>query len=257
MTTCALDLARSAAPTDAAAVFEQIFARYHEWLRAMLARSTGNWHLAEDLTAEAFLILWREMERGFIPEDLDKLSGLLWVKARRAVGRHLSRAAVQRETPTDFDAQRASDLDAERPGEPASNPRAIEDTIADRELVDAALAALPAPQRRTVALLYLADYSRDQVAEATGLCPTTISRQASAGMAALRAAFGVQAGVDEVDVARRRRAARVFAEAARAGRPISHAALGRRFGRSTSWAQRAVAELAPETSFPAALGVAA
>jgi RNA polymerase sigma-70 factor (sigma-E family) len=70
----------------------------------------------------------------------------------------------------------------------------VEDALATRVALAAALRALPERQRDAVVLRYLNDYSEAQVAEALGVSPGTVKTHLRRGLRALRSKVGDEFG---------------------------------------------------------------
>jgi RNA polymerase sigma-70 factor, ECF subfamily len=153
---------RSATP--AADEFEQLYVAHVHGLTIQLYAYTGDLPLAEDLVQEAFcraLARWRGLSTYDDP--------VAWV---RQVAWNLARTRWRRlRTATDF-------LRRQRQ-EPVAGPSP------DRVALAAALARLPAAQRRAVILHYLADLPIAQVADEEKVAIGTVKARLFRGRAAL------------------------------------------------------------------------
>jgi RNA polymerase sigma-70 factor (sigma-E family) len=135
----------------------------------------GDWERAADITQEALIrvyVAWPRLhERG------------LHAYARRATmsaAIDQGRKRSSREVPT-LELVDATTEDAT-------------DQVADRALLLAALADLPARQRACVVLRYYEDLSVEEVAAALGCRSGTVKSQTARGLAALRAAYARHGG---------------------------------------------------------------
>jgi len=128
--------------------------------------------LAEDAVQEAFMTLWRSAGR-FLPERAKASTWILTLVHRRAVD------LVRRE-----ERRRAEPLEAtEGRADPA------EDVVwlrFERERVQAALRALPDPQREALELAYYGGFSQSELADRLGQPLGTIKSRMFAGLSRLR-----------------------------------------------------------------------
>jgi RNA polymerase sigma-70 factor (sigma-E family) len=159
---------------------ESEFAAFAEACRPGLRRTAflmcGDWERAADITQEALIrmyVAWPRLEHGH---------GLR-AYARRAVTSVAIEQARKRpsgEVPTDhLDGRLVDDAT---------------DQVADRMLLMAALAELPARQRACVVLRFYEDLSVEAVAEALGCRTGTVKSQTARGLDALRAAYARHGG---------------------------------------------------------------
>ena len=156
------------------------FIAFAEACRSGLRRTAylmcGDWERAADITQEAMVrvyVAWPRLERD---------RGLR-AYARRAVisvAIEQSRKRSSREVPT-----------AHLGDQPVDDPA---DQVADRLLLMAALAELPARQRACVVLRFYDDLSVEAVAEALGCRTGTVKSQTARGLDALRAAYTTHGG---------------------------------------------------------------
>ena len=129
--------------------------------------------LAEDAVQEAFLALWRSAG-SFLPERAKASTWILTLVHRRTVD------LVRREQ-----RRRAEPLE----GTPEPSEGSAEEAAwrhFERERVQAALAALPDPQREAIELAYYGGYSQSELAERLGQPLGTIKSRMFAGLARLR-----------------------------------------------------------------------
>ena len=76
----------------------------------------------------------------------------------------------------------------------------VEDQVATRLALAAALRALPGRQRDAIVLRYLNDYSEAQVAEALGVSQGTVKTHLRRGLDALRSRIGDEFGRNSIAV---------------------------------------------------------
>ncbi|MDX6260481.1 MAG: hypothetical protein QOH84_2169 [Kribbellaceae bacterium] len=135
----------------------------------------GDWHRAEDAAQDALLRIYRRWDK------LNRQNGLNTYAHKVVVSVVLdqSRRPWRREQAT---------------AEPADLPRPdAATTIDDRQLVIAALAAIPAGRRACVVLRHYADLSLEETAEILGITVGTVKSQTSKGLAQLRELLGERA----------------------------------------------------------------
>ena len=150
--------------------FEQVWRdhRDHLWRVAWLI--CGDADLADDVVASAAARAWRG-----------------W--ARRAVsdpGAYLRRAVVN-ETTDRFRSRRRERRWIQRRTGEGRGQRTLDDHVADRTDVAAALARLPVGQRAVVVLRYWADLSEADTADALSISAGTVKSRTSRALAALAA----------------------------------------------------------------------
>jgi len=128
---------------------------------------------AEDVAAEAFARLWSRW--GQIQDD-DHAGGYVFKTAMRLCARRAKRLEVLGTVPED--------------GGPDEIARAL-----DRQEVIRALAGISTRQRQAVVLRDWAGFGTGEVARALGMRESTVRVHLARGRAALRAALGIQEGV--------------------------------------------------------------
>jgi RNA polymerase sigma-70 factor (sigma-E family) len=132
----------------------------------------GDWHRAEDAAQDALVRIYRRWDK------LNRQHGLNTYAHKVVVSVVLdqSRRPWRRE---------------QAAAEPGDLPRPdAATTIDDRQLVIAALAAIPAGQRACVVLRHYADLSIEETAQVLGISTGTVKSQTSKGLIALRAQLG-------------------------------------------------------------------
>lgn len=141
---------------------------------------TGDRHLAEDLAQTALTKVyasWRHVRRA---DDVDAYVRRVLVNAN--AGRFRKRRVAEHLTAAPYDPT-------------AHEPHA---ELAQRSMLMAALAELPARQRAVVVLRYWEDMSEKEVAAALGCSQGTVKSQASKALARLRQSTVLTDGIDGV-----------------------------------------------------------
>ena len=149
-----------------------LYDRYGRTAYGLALRVVRDPALAEDVVQEAFLSLWRTAGR-FVPERARAETWLLTIVHRRAVD------LVRRE-----ERRRAEPIE--------SAPETVDDAAEEapwmrleRERVQAALAALPDPQREAIELAYYGGFTQAELADRLGQPLGTIKSRMFAGLARL------------------------------------------------------------------------
>lgn len=151
---------------------------------AVALRVVGDRQEAEDLVHDAFVAVWRKIDRF----DADRGSLRAWlmtVVRNRAIDRVRARRPK-------MDLEDADERSLLRTGPNPTWEEALQRTSATD--VRAAMAALPDEQRRAVELAYFEGYTYREVAEATGVPPGTANGRLRLALAKLRDALGGSAG---------------------------------------------------------------
>jgi RNA polymerase sigma-70 factor (ECF subfamily) len=157
--------------------------RFAPLLHSVVLRVLGDAADAEEVLEEVFWQAWRQAGR--YEERRGGISTWLVMIARsRAVDRLRGRRRVREE--------RWEELPEPAPARDAGDaPSPLEDAQADevRRVVAAALAALPAEQRKTVEMAYFRGMSQTEIAEATGQPLGTVKTRARLALGKLRDAL--------------------------------------------------------------------
>jgi RNA polymerase sigma-70 factor, ECF subfamily len=135
------------------------YAERWEPSRRLAARLAGNPEDGADIAASVLVDVWARWQLAGVPESPDAY-------LNRAI-RNRSASHFQRR---DRDRAATHRLRTEQPRSYAG-PEA---SVVDRDAVDGVLARLPADERRTVTLLYLADLSASETARELGIRPATV-----------------------------------------------------------------------------------
>jgi RNA polymerase sigma-70 factor (ECF subfamily) len=137
---------------------ETLYDRYGDYVYSICLRMVGDVQLAEDLSQEVFLRLWRR------PDLYDESRGrfitwLLSVARNRAIDERRSRGRrFRHETPPSDGTEEV--LEAA----PASEERDIAIVSEERVVVQKALATLPPEQRLAIQLAYFGGYTQQEIA---------------------------------------------------------------------------------------------
>ncbi len=160
--------------------FRDLFRRYAPTALALAGRITRDPNLAQEITQEAFLAVWRSSD-AYDPGQGSVRAWLVGIVHHRAVD------AVRRQTAEQRRAERALAVDppvdvAEEALEGIEVPR-------ERRAVREALAALPPPQREVIELMYYGGLSQSAIAERLSLPLGTVKSRTLLAMRRLRAAL--------------------------------------------------------------------
>jgi RNA polymerase sigma-70 factor (ECF subfamily) len=158
--------------------FDRLFEQHAQRVFAFLAYRTGDRLLAEDLLGDVFERALRARSRF----DRRRGSEETWLYA---IALNLLRDRARR-----ADAERRA---LQRLDPPAAHADFDTDAHARRDELTDALAALPAPERETLALRFGADLTLAQIAQATGEKVTTIDGRLRRGLGRLREALDAEA----------------------------------------------------------------
>ncbi len=162
---------------------EKIFDRYGDLVYSTALRVLRDPHLAEDVSQEIFVRLWRKpdsyvAERGRFP------TWLISVTRNRAVDEVRSRGRRQRhETASPEEQER--ELPAGNAIDPAVNAQLAEES----RVVRAALAELPREQREVIELAYFGGFTQQEIADRLSQPLGTVKTRIRLGMQKLRAAL--------------------------------------------------------------------
>lgn len=163
--------------------FEAIFDRYGDLVYSTALRVLRDVHLAEDISQEIFVRLWRKPE-SYVAERGRFLTWLISVARNRAVDEVRARRRRQRyETASPEEQER--ELPAAEANDPALNAQLAE----QRRIVRAALAQLPPEQREALELAYFGGFTQQEIADRLGQPLGTVKTRIRLGMQKLRAAL--------------------------------------------------------------------
>jgi RNA polymerase sigma-70 factor (ECF subfamily) len=168
---------------DAAALGE-LYDRYAGSALAIALRVVANRQEAEDVVHDAFVTVWRKIDR-FDAGRGSLRAWLLTVVRNRAIDRVRARRAS-------IDVDDADERSLLRTGPNPTWEDALQRTSA-AEVRDA-LDGLPDEQRRAIELAYFEGYTYREVAEVTGVTPGTASGRLRLALAKLRGSLAGSTG---------------------------------------------------------------
>lgn len=165
--------------TRDARALETLFDRYGDLVYSVCMRMVNDSQLAEDLSQEVFLRLWRR------PELFDAQKGkfstwLASIARHRSIDENRSRGRRFRyESPPSL-----SNADALSGASTGEDVTAVYSN--DKVIVEKALAALPAEQRLVIDLAYFGGYTQQEIAAGLHLPLGTVKTRIRLGMQKLR-----------------------------------------------------------------------
>jgi RNA polymerase sigma-70 factor (ECF subfamily) len=164
---------------------EALYDRYSALVFSVSLRVLHDVHLAEDVTQEVFLRLWRQ-PASFDPARGRFISWLMSVTRNRALDelRRISRRN-RSEDQEDEDNPVSDVPSADRMDDPTLGAELAE----QREAVRAAMTRLPPEQRRAIELAYFSGLTQVEIADMTGDPLGTVKTRIRLGMRKLREAL--------------------------------------------------------------------
>jgi RNA polymerase sigma-70 factor (ECF subfamily) len=169
--------------------FEVFYERHGAPAYSLAQRIVGNAQLAEDVTQEAFLSIWRS-QAGYDPARGSVRSWSLGIVRNRAIDA-LRRAS----TPTPrLDLDDEVTLETQSAGE-LTDAEAIRRETARR--VRGALGRLPREQSQVIALAYFGGFSHSEIAEMLGVALGTVKGRMRLGLEKVRATIAEGMSVNE------------------------------------------------------------
>lgn len=177
---------RARSDESADAEFSAYVAARRDVVRRSAYLLCGDWHKADDLTQTAFVKLhgaWgRIRDRGALDA---------YVRST------LVRATVD-ESRRPWRREKAVDAVPEQPALSGTGSAVdIAETVADREMVRAALASVPPGQRAVLVMRYFEGLDVTAAAKALGCSEGNVKSQTARGLAALRAALALHGEIGE------------------------------------------------------------
>lgn len=170
------DLVAMVRESDAGAL-EALYKRYGRVAYSLARRILNDQTLAQDVTQEVFLTVWRDASR-FDPARGGFSTWLLTMTHHKAVDSVRREENLRkRRTTTDL-------LDGKESLEPSVD-EAVWSTMC-RERVRGALAGLPVPQRDALVLAYFGGYTQREIAGLTGTPLGTVKTRMLSGMRKMR-----------------------------------------------------------------------
>jgi RNA polymerase sigma-70 factor (ECF subfamily) len=175
--------------------FQTIYERYGDIVYSVSLRVVGDAHIAEDVTQDVFIRLWRR------PEQFDLRRGrfITWllsvarnrsIDERRSQSRRLRREALPPTTEEEDVLPSNDDRD---------DPALATVLSDDRRAVRAALAVLPPEQRLAIQLAYFGGLTQAEIAEKLGQPLGTVKTRIRLGMQKMRGALQERWGSDRSD----------------------------------------------------------
>ena len=163
--------------------FEAIFDRYGDLVYSTSLRVLRDAHLAQDVSQEIFVRLWRKPE-SYVAERGRFLTWLISVTRNRAVDEIRSRGRrLRHETASPEEQER------EFPAGEANDP-ALNAQLADQaRTVRAALTELPPEQRQVIELAYFGGLTQQEISDRLDQPLGTVKTRIRLGMQKLRAAL--------------------------------------------------------------------
>ncbi len=161
--------------------FEAIYHRYNSMVYSTALRIIGDANLAEDITQEIFLRIWRHPDR-YVASRGRFLSWLISVSRNRTVDEFRKRGRRQR---LEGASQDQHNLDL--PTGDTDDPQLLAQAAEDRSHILAALAHLPAEQKQALELAYFGGLSQQEIAQLLKQPLGTVKTRIRLGMQKLRA----------------------------------------------------------------------
>lgn len=183
---------------------EEFYDRHHRTALAVAYRVLGDADMAEDVTQEAFLAVWRQAD-AFSPERGQARSWFLSIVRHRAIdvtrGRAFSREHISLDEMS-VEGAGAHPLYISllprgryRGGAPLQDVGQEALANIEKEQIRNAVNTLPAEQREAVTLAYFGGYTHQEIAERTGVPLGTVKGRMRLAMQKLRSALAeVQQG---------------------------------------------------------------
>ncbi len=163
--------------------FEAIFDRYGDLVYSTSLRVLRDAHLAQDVSQEIFVRLWRKPE-SYVAERGRFLTWLISVTRNRAVDEIRSRGRrLRHETASPEEQER--EIPAGEGNDPALNAQLAEQA----RTVRAALALLPPEQRQVIELAYFGGLTQQEISDRLDQPLGTVKTRIRLGMQKLRAAL--------------------------------------------------------------------
>jgi len=155
--------------------FADVFATHRDHMVRLAWLLTSDVHVAEDVVADAFAKVHPRWRRGQVDDVAAYLRRSVVNGANSALRRRYTQRAHERRVTGDD-----------------RGIRLLDDEVADRDQVIAALRQLPDRQRAAVVLRFWADCTEAQAADALGVSIGTVKSNTARGMHRLREVLGVE-----------------------------------------------------------------
>lgn len=173
----------AALASDEVGALEQLYDRYSALVFSVALRVLHDHALAEDVTQEVFLRIWRQ-PASFDPARGRFISWISSVARNRALDEQ--RRMSRRRRAEDQDEDPILRLPAEGRGDDPAHETVLAD---ERRRVHEAMRDLPEAQRRVIELAYFGGLTQTEIAERTGDPLGTIKTRVRLGMRKLREAL--------------------------------------------------------------------
>lgn len=148
--------------------FTALVNKYQRWVHTLVWRKIGDFHIAEEITQDVFLKVYKKLSTLKPPENFP---GWLYVIATRHCMTWLRK---KRQPTTSLDAMPTAELEAlcyDRYETARDEDVSLEH---QRELVKRLLQKLPESERTVVTLYYLAEMTSEEISTFLGVSPNTI-----------------------------------------------------------------------------------
>ena len=163
--------------------FRALYQKYGSLVYSTCLRIVRDGHVAEDISQEIFLRIWRKPER-YVPQRGRFLTWLTSVTRNRAVDEVRSRSRrFRHETSSPEEQER------EIPGAETDDPALTAELADQRRLILTAMAGLPIEQRQVIELAYFGGLTQQEIAERLAQPLGTVKTRIRLGMQKLRAAL--------------------------------------------------------------------
>jgi RNA polymerase sigma-70 factor (ECF subfamily) len=159
--------------------FEALYDRYGTLVYSTALRVAGDVHLAEDITQEVFLRIWRHPDR-YVSQRGRFVPWLLSVTRNGAVDQVRSRGRRRRHELVSEQPER------EPPTGDGHDPALMAELADERQRIRRALANLPAEQRQTIEMAYFGGYTQQEIAALLSEPLGTVKTRIRLGMQKLR-----------------------------------------------------------------------
>ena len=148
--------------------FTKLVSKYQRWVHALVWRKIGDFHIAEELTQDVFLRVYKRLSTLKRP---DHFPSWLYVIATRRCIAWLRKKRVSTKSLDAMSTAQLEELCYTQYERHRSEAAAIEQR---RELVKRLLKKLPESERTVVTLFYLAEMSGEEISQFLGVSPNTV-----------------------------------------------------------------------------------
>ena len=148
--------------------FTKLVNKYQKWVHALIWRKIGDFHIAEELTQDVFLKVYKRLSTLKRP---DHFPSWLYVIATRRCIAWLRKKRVSTKSLDAMPTAQLEELCYTQYERNHSEAAAIEQR---RELVKSLLKKLPESERTVVTLFYLAEMSGAEISQFLGVSPNTV-----------------------------------------------------------------------------------